>query len=53
MEVERLVAGAGVFICNECIHLCNSILLEDTGKERDHIDTALVGDLQTPKETQS
>ena len=25
-EVERLIAGPGVFICNECIQLCNSLL---------------------------
>ncbi len=28
--VENLIAGPpGVFICNECVELCNSILLED------------------------
>ena len=31
--VERLVAGPNVYICNECIELCNSILDE----ERDHL----------------
>lgn len=25
-EVERLIAGPGVFICNECIELCQSLL---------------------------
>jgi len=25
-QVRRLVAGPGVFICNECIALCNGIL---------------------------
>ena len=28
-EVERLIAGPGVFICNECIDLCESLLDED------------------------
>jgi len=28
--VERLVAGPGVYICNECVDLCNRIL-EDEG----------------------
>ena len=27
--VERLIAGPGVYICNECIALCNSILEEE------------------------
>ena len=27
--VERLVAGPGVYICNECVELCNSILEEE------------------------
>ncbi|MBQ8072798.1 MAG: ATP-dependent Clp protease ATP-binding subunit ClpX [Clostridia bacterium] len=27
--VERLVAGPGVYICNECVALCNSILEEE------------------------
>ena len=29
--VERLVAGPGVYICNECVALCNSILEEEFG----------------------
>ncbi|MBE6778798.1 MAG: ATP-dependent Clp protease ATP-binding subunit ClpX [Ruminococcaceae bacterium] len=28
-EVERLIAGPGVFICNECVDLCQSILDAD------------------------
>ena len=28
-EVSRLVAGPGVFICDECVQLCNAILLDD------------------------
>ena len=27
--VKKLVAGPGVFICDECVHLCNDILVED------------------------
>ena len=27
--VERLVAGPGVYICNECVELCNSILEDE------------------------
>ena len=28
-QVVRLVAGPGVYICNECIELCNDILMEE------------------------
>ena len=28
-EVERLIAGRGVFICNECIEVCRNILEEE------------------------
>ena len=38
-EVLRRIAGPGVYICDECVHLCNLILNEETedqGKETDH-----------------
>ena len=28
-QVKRLIAGPGVYICNECVDLCNDILGED------------------------
>ena len=28
-QVERLIAGPSVFICNECVELCNSILEDE------------------------
>lgn len=28
-EVKKLVAGPGVFICDECIETCNDIIMED------------------------
>ncbi len=28
-EVERLIAGPGVFICNECIEVCRNVLEEE------------------------
>ena len=31
-EVERLIAGPGVYICNECIEVCGSILKEEHRK---------------------
>jgi hypothetical protein len=30
-EVERIVAGPGVFICNECVALCDEIMSGATG----------------------
>ncbi len=27
--IESLIAGAGVFICNECVDVCNQILARD------------------------
>ncbi len=29
-EVPKLIAGPGVFICNECIELCVEILADET-----------------------
>jgi hypothetical protein len=30
-QVRKLVAGAGVYICSECVDLCNEIIAEETG----------------------
>jgi hypothetical protein len=31
-EVEKVIAGPGVYICNECIGLCNDILAAERSK---------------------
>ncbi|OIQ20867.1 MAG: ATP-dependent protease ATP-binding subunit ClpX [Bacteriovorax sp. MedPE-SWde] len=31
-EVKKLIAGPGVYICDECIELCNEIIFEDSVK---------------------
>lgn len=31
-EVNKLIAGPGVYVCNECIELCNEIIYEDSVK---------------------
>jgi ATP-dependent Clp protease ATP-binding subunit ClpX len=37
-EVDRLVAGPGVFICNECVGLAEQVIAEEAGQ--------LFGDLE-------
>uniref|UniRef100_A0A7C3YZZ1 ATP-dependent Clp protease ATP-binding subunit ClpX n=1 Tax=Desulfobacca acetoxidans TaxID=60893 RepID=A0A7C3YZZ1_9BACT len=32
-EVKKLIAGPGVYICDECIELCNDIIAEEYEKE--------------------
>lgn len=32
-EVRKLIAGPGVFICDECVELCNDILADDLAEE--------------------
>ncbi|NLC11261.1 MAG: AAA domain-containing protein, partial [Firmicutes bacterium] len=34
-QVRKLVAGPGVYICDECIELCNEIIEEEIGDEVD------------------
>ena len=48
-QVDRIIAGPGAYICNECIHLCMSVLDEDHGEE--NTLTAEMPDvIPTPKE---
>lgn len=44
--VNRLIAGPGVFICDECVKVCNTILSEDSFHEVEDFSD----DLPTPKE---
>lgn len=30
-EVRKLIAGPGTFICNECVNLCSSIIVDEGG----------------------
>src|SRR5512145_1656500 len=34
-EVKKLIAGPTVYICDECIDLCNDIIAEETSRETD------------------
>jgi ATP-dependent Clp protease ATP-binding subunit ClpX len=29
-KTQKLIAGPGVYICNECVELCNRILAEES-----------------------
>ncbi len=37
-QVDKMVAGPGVFICNECIGLCNDILAQEGANKREPTD---------------
>ncbi|MCL2495476.1 MAG: ATP-dependent Clp protease ATP-binding subunit ClpX [Oscillospiraceae bacterium] len=37
-QIDKLIAGPGVYICNECVDLCIDILEEERGGERSTIE---------------
>ena len=43
-QVKKLIAGPGVYICDECIDLCNEIIEEELSEPAD----ATLGDLASP-----
>lgn len=45
-QVKKLVAGSGVYICNECIELCSEIVEEELAQNTSEAMT----ELPTPKE---
>ncbi len=47
-EVRKLIAGPSVFICDECIELCNDIIRDELAVEQAGGESG--GDLPTPKE---
>ena len=49
-EVRRLIAGPGVYICNECVDLCMSILDDEEGTARERMESAIPDVIPTPKE---
>ncbi|KAA0911398.1 ATP-dependent Clp protease ATP-binding subunit ClpX [Pusillimonas sp. ANT_WB101] len=49
-EVRKLIAGPSVFICDECIDLCNDIITEES---QEAARDAIRNDLPTPHEIKS
>jgi ATP-dependent Clp protease ATP-binding subunit ClpX len=47
-EVRKLIAGPSVFICDECIELCNDIIREETATDKGA--KGAKSDLPTPRE---
>jgi ATP-dependent Clp protease ATP-binding subunit ClpX len=45
-QVKKLIAGPGVYICDECIDLCNEIIEEELSEPTD----LSLGDLPKPRE---
>ena len=48
-EVRKLIAGPSVYICDECVDLCNNIIEEELSEEEENQDLALY----KPKEIKS
>lgn len=46
-EVKKLIAGPSVFVCNECVNLCNDIIREE---EVADVSTPIKNKLPSPKE---
>ncbi|MBC7700944.1 ATP-dependent Clp protease ATP-binding subunit ClpX [Aquabacterium sp.] len=49
-EVKKLIAGPSVFICDECIDLCNDIIRDEVAAESEHTTRPAKSDLPTPGE---
>ncbi len=47
-DVEKLIAGPDVYICDECIELCNEIVAEESGVSSEDLDEEQV--LLKPRE---
>ncbi|MCP0914133.1 MULTISPECIES: ATP-dependent Clp protease ATP-binding subunit ClpX [Legionella] len=45
-EVKKLIAGPSVFVCDECVELCNDIIREETQEAHEETESHL----PTPKE---
>ena len=48
-QVRKLIAGPGVYICDECVELCNEILDEELMGTSGEMNPSNPADSQTPK----
>jgi ATP-dependent Clp protease ATP-binding subunit ClpX len=48
-EVKKLIAGPSVFVCDECVELCNDIIREETHEVQEELEARL----PPPKEISS
>jgi len=51
-EVKKLIAGPAVYICDECIQVCYSIMEKELGQGKDTVTDAHIpqGEVPTPEE---
>lgn len=47
-EVKRLISGPDIFICDECINLCNEMIREED-QNREQITSSEISDLPSPQ----
>ncbi|HZR46624.1 MAG TPA: ATP-dependent Clp protease ATP-binding subunit ClpX [Candidatus Manganitrophaceae bacterium] len=48
-EVKKLIAGPTVYICDECVDLCNDIIAEEWEEEKDETSSALPKPIEIKK----
>ncbi|MCS5539151.1 MAG: ATP-dependent Clp protease ATP-binding subunit ClpX, partial [Roseibacillus sp.] len=47
--MKKLIAGPGVYICNECIEVCSTILEKEfAGEDQSDLDPAFAQGINTP-----
>ena len=50
-QVQRLIAGPGAYICNECVHLCMGVLGDSMEEGDSYLPAPEMPDvIPTPKE---
>ena len=49
-NVKRLVAGPGVYICDECVELCNSIIENEIIEDEENYVLNELENIPSPKE---